>query len=161
MSLILRSITYVALVPLFLCGCSHEVSYREFSVNAPSLKGDNGRLILYGTNIEYIPSWSGSWGTQYDASSIAINGQNIRIPQGHNIFFYIDLPAGEHTITTDEEHPHKITIEKGRTHFYEMQVQRTLSNKYWLRLLKVDPGYAKQRIMEMVYKGITQEDREN
>ena len=62
------------------------------------------------------------------------------------------------TVVTDGEHSHAVTVDGGGTHFYEMQVQYSTRHKYWLRLLKVDPDYARQRLEHMQYRPITEDD---
>jgi hypothetical protein len=151
---IVSCILSLVLVLLFLYGCAtlSGPTYKEFSAKLPSLEPNNGRLVFYGYNKEWLGlAFGGYW-----KPTIAINGENISMPYGQNIFFIVDRPHGENKISVDGEHSHTLIIERGNTYFYEMQ---KLESR--LKLLKVDPGYSDQMIKSMTYKAGTQTKKED
>ena len=66
--------------------------YHKVVDNLPTLESGMGRIFFFGRNSSFVFK-----------PTISINGEELDMPYGKDIFFFVDRPAGEHVIAVDGE----------------------------------------------------------
>jgi hypothetical protein len=139
----MRRITPLILITLALglAGCATTgPSYEEMSGQIPALNPDAGRIFFYLT--EY----------PVKTALIKVNGERVGL-LGPMSFFYVDRPAGEHTLQVFRGHTGIISLDKmllklapGETRYVEV-----LGIDRRLRLLLTEPADAQQTIRKCTF----------
>ena len=94
---------------LSLAACASGTDYKHLAASIPKLKADEGRIYFF-RNTAFA-----GFAVQ---PSITLDGANVgRSKPGG--FFYVDIPSGQHEISTASEPSKKlaVTLEKGETQY--------------------------------------------
>jgi hypothetical protein len=142
--------------------------YRQDMGQIPSLGNGKARLVFYGTDYGfYGVAAGGDW-----KPKILINGQDIKAPNYSNIYFVMDVSAGDYKIEAKYPKVHKPKSElpyfhqftqgytlkavSGYTYYHEMTITGVKTNEsflhdfdYFLSLWRVEEDSALPQIERM------------
>lgn len=135
--------TASALAALLFAGCV-TVSGRFLAAqeNWPAPEPGRGRLIMLGTDFGWYGVLAGvAW-----SPVITIDGRQVEHTNGGSIYFYLDLPAGPHTIDVADSDSLAVEVPAGDTAYVLMQPYTVPNTSlltlrqfdYKLRLMRLD-----------------------
>ncbi len=122
-------------------------AYHKVVDELPTLESDMGRIFFFGSNSAWLET----------KPTLSINGEELDVPYGTDIFFFVDRPAGEYVIAVDGEAALQFDLVRGEKKYVAMNSGRPRNPKSgffepdsleWVMKLRLLPARHAEAVMK-------------